>query len=122
MVTNCKSRIPLAPHIHISDYNLERVSRFVYLDSLGNETNDIKEEISKRIQNANRCYYGLLKHFKSYLLTRETKCELYTTLVRPVVACASETWTLTQSDTSERKILREIFGPIQEKGGMATKI
>jgi hypothetical protein len=121
MVTNCKSCIPLAPHIHISDYNFERVSR-VYLDSLGNETNDIKEEISKRIQNSNRCYYGLLKHFKSYLLTHETKCGLYTTLVRSVVACASETWTLTQSDTSERKILREIFGPIQEERGMATKI
>jgi hypothetical protein len=56
MVANCKSRIPHAPRIHISDYNFERVSRFVYLDSLVNETNYIKEEISKRIQNANRVH------------------------------------------------------------------
>jgi hypothetical protein len=92
MVINCKCRIPHAPHIHISDYNFERVSRFVYLGSLVNVTNDIKKEISKRIQNANRCYYGLLKHFKSRLLTRETKCRLYTTLVKPVLTHSSETW------------------------------
>jgi hypothetical protein len=98
MVANCKSRTPHAPHIHISDYNFERVSRFVYLVSLGKETNVIKEEISKRIQNANRCYYGLLKHFKLRLLTHETKCRLHTTLVRPVLTYASETWMLTQSD------------------------
>jgi hypothetical protein len=121
MVANCKSRKPHAPHIHISDDNFERVSTFVYLGSLVNETNDIKEEIRKRIQNANRCYYCLFKHFKSRLLTRETKCRPYTVPVRPVLTCASDTWTLTQSDiahinTSERKILRKMFGPIQEKG------
>jgi hypothetical protein len=113
--------IPHAPHIHISDYNFERVSRFVYLVSLVKETNAIKEEISKRIQNANSLCYGLLKHFKLRLLTHETKCRLHTTLVRPVLTYASETWMLTQSDmahlnTFERKILRNIFGPIQEKG------
>jgi hypothetical protein len=121
MVAKCKSHIPHAPHIHISDYNYERISIFVYLGSIVNETNGIKEEISRRIQNANRCYYGLLKHFKSCLLTRETKCRLYTTLVRPVLTYASETWMLTQSDiahlnTFERKILKKISGPIQEKG------
>jgi hypothetical protein len=66
MVENCKSFTPHTPHIHISDYNFERVSRFVYLGSLVNETNDIKEETSKRIQNANRCYYGLFETFLSY--------------------------------------------------------
>jgi hypothetical protein len=75
---NCKCRVPHAPHIHISDYKCERVSGIVYLGSLVNETSDIKEEISKRIQNANRCYSGLLKHFKSRLFTRETK---YTPIV-----------------------------------------
>jgi hypothetical protein len=63
MVENRKSFTPHTPHIHISDYNFERVSRFVYLGSLVNETNYIKEEISKRIQNANRCYYGLFETF-----------------------------------------------------------
>jgi hypothetical protein len=121
MVVNCKSHTPLAPHIHISYYNFERISRFVYLGSLVNATNDIKEEVSKRIQNANRCYYGLLKHFKSRLLTRETKCRLHTMLLRPVLTYASQTWTLTQSDiahlnTFERKILREFLVQYKKKG------
>jgi hypothetical protein len=94
MVENFKSCTPHTPHIHISDYNIERVNRFVYLGSLVNVTNDIKEEISKRIQNANTCYYGLLKRFKSRLLTCETKCRLYTTLVKSVPTYASKTRTM----------------------------
>jgi hypothetical protein len=71
------------------------------MGSLVNETNDIKEEISKRIQNANTCYYGLLKHFKSHFLTRETNCRLYTTLVRPVL-----TYTNTIRHSSPEQLLK----------------
>ena len=44
---------------------------------------------------------------------------LYKTLIRPVVAYASETWTLVNKDIStlrifERRILRQIFGPVKE--------
>jgi hypothetical protein len=94
---------PHAQHIHITDYKFERVSRFVYLGSIVNETKDTKEEISRRIQNANRCCYGLLKQSKSRLLTRETYCRLNTT---PVLTYASETWTLKQSDIAHRKSLK----------------
>jgi hypothetical protein len=43
---------------------------------------------------------------------------IYLTLIRPVVTCASETWTLTEKDGMrlrivERQNLRKIFGPIQ---------
>jgi hypothetical protein len=65
-------------------------------------------------------------HFKSLLLTRETKVIMYQTLGRLVLMCGSETWALTRSHqlrlcTSERKILRKINGPVQEKGEWSTR-
>jgi hypothetical protein len=46
---------------------------------------------------------------------------VYKVLVRPVATRASETWTLTKADERElglfeRKILRSIFGAVQDKG------
>jgi hypothetical protein len=46
---------------------------------------------------------------------------LYNVLVRPVATYASETWTLTKADDRAlglfgRKILRSVFGTVQDKG------
>jgi hypothetical protein len=44
-------------------------------------------------------------------------------VVRPVATYASETWTLTMADVGlfERKILRSIFGAVQDKGSVVEK-
>ena len=63
----------------------------------------------------------LAKHHmqKSKVIKRSAKMQMYKTLIRSVVKYGSETWILTQSDENllrilERKILRKIYGPIQE--------
>jgi hypothetical protein len=50
-----------------------------------NDNNDVSEEIKRRIQNANKCYYRLKEQFRSWVLTRENKIKIYVTLVRHMV-------------------------------------
>jgi hypothetical protein len=52
---------------------------------------------------------------------RNNNIILYKTLIKPILCYGSVTWTLTQAaeqmlNTSERKILRRIYGPIQGGG------
>jgi hypothetical protein len=55
------------------------------------------------------------------LISKVPKTLLYKVLVRPVLTYASETWTLSKTDERlltvfERRILRCIFGAVQENG------
>ena len=102
-------------------YRFEIVNSFVYLGSLVNAHNNTTEEIQKRIMAASRCYYGLIKQLQSRNLSRTTKSVLYKTLIRPVLTYASETWVLSKTNERqlavfERKILRKIYGPLNEGG------
>ena len=59
---------------------------------------------------------------KSRTLNRKLKLKIYKSLIRPVVTYGCEAWTLTTRDEQylrifERKILRKIFGPVQDKDG-----
>ena len=56
---------------------------------------------------------------KSKALKRSLKLKIYTTLIRPAVTYGCETWTLSSRNEQqlrifERKILRKIFGPVQD--------
>jgi hypothetical protein len=107
-------------HIEIGPYKFETVHSSTYLGSEVNCKNYISAEIKKCILSANRYFHRLRKHFKSHI-SRKTKMILYKVLIRPVATYASETWTLSKADERalglfERKILRSIFGAVQDKG------
>ena len=56
---------------------------------------------------------------RSKIIKRSVKIQIHKTLIRPVVTYASETWSLTKPYENllrifERKILRRIYGPVQE--------
>jgi hypothetical protein len=74
------------------------VKEFVYLGSLMTPTNDVGLEIQRRIQTANRCFFGLCKHLQSSHLSRQTKFTIHKTLLRLVLLLGSETWAFTKRE------------------------
>ena len=83
--------------------------------------NDVSLEVQRRIQTANRCFFGLCKQLQSRHLSRATKYTIYKTLIRPVLLYGNETWVLTRREENqllvfERKVLRTICGPKNENG------
>ena len=109
-------------HLQCGKYKFEHVKELSYLGSQLNQTNSTNSEIQARILSGNRCYHSYGKLMKSRALNRNSKLKMYKSLIRPVVTDGCEAWTLTNRDEQhlrifECKILRKIFGPVQDKDG-----
>jgi hypothetical protein len=93
-------------------WQFEVVKEFVYLGFLMTPTNNVSLEIQRRIQTANKGFFGLRKHLQSSHLSRQTKNHYSQD---PVLLYGSETWVLTKREGNqlivfERKVLRTICG------------
>jgi hypothetical protein len=60
-------------NLEVGPYQFEVIHSFTYLGSNVNCTNDITEEIQKRILAANRCFHGLRKHLRSHVISKILK-------------------------------------------------
>src|SRR5687768_10480610 len=101
--------------ISIGEFNLEVVNEFIYLGALIRSDGDNTPEIQRRIMAASRCYYGLMKHLRSKLISKKTKCHIYKTLIRPVLIYGCESWTVKKSDEQLLlTLLRTIFGAMRK--------
>ena len=105
-----KSHASYPHYLEVGPYKFQVVHSFTYLGSDVNCNNDISAEIQKRILAANRCFHRLKKHLRSHLTSKNTKILMYEVLIGPVLAYASETWTLSkineqQLSLFERKVL-----------------
>ena len=63
----------------------------------------IEEEIKGRIYLGNKAFYANQDLFKSKLLTKNSKLQMYKTLVRPVVTYACEMWVLKENIKTKLK-------------------
>ncbi|KAJ4431047.1 hypothetical protein ANN_19640 [Periplaneta americana] len=102
-------------NIKIGDLSFEEVEKFKYLGATVTNINDIREEIKRRINMGNACYYSVEKLFSSSLLSKNLKGRIYKTVILPVLLYGCETWTLTLREEHrlrvfENKVLRKIFG------------
>ena len=115
MATNKTTSQQQSTTVNIGGPDFEEVDEFQYLGVLIRADGDTLVEIKKRVLAANRCFYGLQRQLRSKLLTKETKFNIYKTLIRSVLLYGSETWPTTKSDeqlpcTFEHKVLRTILG------------
>ena len=115
-----KSKASNSDHLRCGKYEFEHVKEFNYLGSRLNQTNSTSSEIQARILSGNLCYYAYGKSMKSRTLNRSSKLKVYKSLIRPRVTYGCEAWTLTNRDEQclrifERRILRKVFGPVQNE-------
>ena len=66
------------------------MEKFRYLEVTVTNTNDIREEIKRRINMGNACYYSLEKILSSRLLYKKLKVKTYKTIIPPVVLYGCE--------------------------------
>ncbi|KAJ4441575.1 hypothetical protein ANN_11431 [Periplaneta americana] len=102
-------------NIKIGDLTFEGVEKFNYLGATVTNINDTREEIKRRINMGNACYYSVEKLLSSSLLSKNLKVRIYKTVILPVVLHGCETWTLTLREEHrlrvfENNVLRKIFG------------
>ena len=100
----------------------EILTQYLPINLISNDKS-VEKEIQRRILAGNRTYFAAVSLFRSRLLSRDTKFVLYKTLIRPVVTCGAEVWTLAKKEEQavlifERKIFRRIYGPKYENGEM----
>ena len=96
------------------------MEKFRYLGVTVTNTIHISEEIKRRINMGNACYYSLEKILSSRLLSKKLKVKTYKTIILSVVLYGCETWSLTLREEHrlrvfENKVLRKIFGAKKNK-------
>ena len=102
--------------ISIEYFNIHKMESFVYLGTMVNSDGGVVIKIQARKGAVNKCYFGLMKHLMSKLLSHKVKCLIYKTLIRPVLTDGSKTWSIGKLGehllrSLERKVLWKILGP-----------
>jgi hypothetical protein len=113
-------------NIRIANESFENVAKFKYLGiTLTNK--DIHDEMKRRLNSGNACYYSVHNLLSSCLISKNLKIKIYRTVILPVVLYGCKTWSVTLGDKHrlrvfESRVLRKIFEPKREEDGLWRKV
>jgi hypothetical protein len=99
--------------LKIANRLFENLSQFKYLGTTVTNQNLIQEEIKRRLNSGNACYYSV-HLLSSHQLSKNVKIRIYQTIILPVVLYGCETSLALREERRlrvfENKVLRIIFG------------
>jgi hypothetical protein len=114
--------------IQIANRRFELVLQFKYLGTTVTNQNLIQEEIKRRFNSGNACYYSVQDLPSSCLLLKNVKIGVYKTIILPVTLYGCETWSLTLREEHtlrvfENRALMRMFGLMRDEvTGMLRKL
>ena len=107
MIASRQQNIVQNQNTVIENLSFENVEKFKYLGIMVTNTNNIREEIKRRINMGNACYYSLENILSSHLLSKKLKVNTCKTIILPVVLYVCETWSLTLREEHRLRRIRE---------------
>jgi hypothetical protein len=118
MLLSCSQNAGQNHDIKIATRCFENVAQLKYFGTTVINQNLIQEEIKKRLNSGNACYYTFHNLFYFRLLSKNIKIGIYK-IILPVVLYGCETWSLTLMEEHrlrvfENRVLR-IYGPREMK-------
>jgi hypothetical protein len=72
-------------NIRIANESFENVAKFKYLGMALTNQNGIDDEIKRRLNLGNACYYSVQNLLSSRLVSKNLKIKIYGTVILPVV-------------------------------------
>ena len=95
MLTSRHQNVIQNQNIVIRHLSYENIESFRCLGVTVTNTNDIREEIKRRINMGNARYFSLKETLSFHLLSNKLKIKTYKTIILPLVLYDCETWALT---------------------------
>jgi hypothetical protein len=77
--------------VEVEGHIFYRAPQFEYLGVLLTQNNELKVEISRRLQLASKRYFGVGTRIRSRSISINLKIKMYMTLIRPIILYISET-------------------------------
>jgi hypothetical protein len=116
MLLSRHQKVGQIPEVKTENRLFENVPQLKYFGTPVTNKNLIQEEIKRRLNSGNACYFSVQNLLSFRLLLKNLKIIIFKTIILPVVLYGCETWSVTLREEHrlrvfENRVLRRIFGP-----------